>query len=215
MGPIMRVICILLMMLTRSRTQSHIAQTPDADLASLSYTTTARRLHYNYRAAFAVSDAKQLRLAIANMKDGNASPILPGSPQIAFVFTGQGSQYSEMGKILFETSKEFRTEIEYLNKLAQAQGFASFLVLISGGAENARTLSPVITQLGLVCVQMALIHLWTHWGLKPSVVIGHSLGEYAALYAARVLSAADVIFLAGTRAQQLEKGCTPETVGFC
>ncbi len=61
-------------------------------------------------------------------------------------------------------------------------------------------------------MQMALVHLWTYWGLKPSVVMGHSLGEYAALYAAKVLSAADTIFLVGTRAQQLERECTPETV---
>lgn len=69
-------------------------------------------------------------------------------------------------------------------------------------------------QLGLVCIQMALVCLWTYWDLKPSVVIGHSLGEYAALYAAKVLSTADVIFLVGTRAPQLERKCTPETVGL-
>lgn len=196
------------------RMQSYIGRISDTDLASLSYTTTARRLHYNYRAAFAISDGKQLEVAIANRKLEDHSPVPPEPPQIAFAFTGQGSQYLEMGKSLFETSKEFRTEIEYLNGLAQAQGFASFLVLVCGNAEDLNTLSPVITQLGLLCVQMALVHLWAYWGLNPSVVIGHSLGEYAALYAAKVLSAADVIFLVGTRAQQLERECTPDTVGL-
>lgn len=197
------------------RTQSYIGQISDSDLASLSYITTDRRLHYNYRAAFAVSDGKQLELALAKMKPGNHSPVLPEPPLIAFAFTGQGSQYSEMGKRLFETSKEFRTELVYFNRLAQAQGFASFLVLVRGGTENdIKTLSPVVTQLGLLSVQMALVHLWTYWDLKPSVVIGHSLGEYAALYAAKALSAADVIFLVGTRAQQLERECTPGTVSL-
>ena len=118
-----------------------------------------------------------------------------------------------MGKRLFHTSREFRTEIEYFDELAQAQGFPSFLVIVNGNAESVHTWSPVATQLGLVCIQMALVHLWIYWGLKPSVVIGHSLGEYAALYAAKVLSAADIIFLVGTRAQQLESKCTPGTVG--
>ena len=196
------------------RTESYIDRISDIDLASLSYTTTARRLHYNYRAAFAVSDCKQLKQALTNIKNGSHSPVPPESPQIAFAFTGQGSQYSEMGKRLFETSREFRTELEYFNGLAQTQGFASFLVLVNGNTEIVKTLSPVATQLGLVCIQMALVHLWTYWGLKPRVVMGHSLGEYAALYAAKVLSAADVIFLVGTRAQLFERKCTPETVGL-
>ena len=69
-------------------------------------------------------------------------------------------------------------------------------------------MSPVSMQLGMTCVQMALARLWQAWGVEPGVVIGHSLGEYAALNVAGVLSAADTIYLVGMRAQLLEKYCT-------
>lgn len=54
---------------------------------------------------------------------------------------------------------------------------------------------------------MALVKLWLSWGVRPAVVIGHSLGEYPALYAAGVLSRDDVIHLVGHRARLLEERC--------
>ena len=194
--------------------QAFIDKTPNVDLASISYTSTARRLHYSYRASFAVSSTKELSAKLISLGNEGGSPISPDPPQVAFAFTGQGSQYANMGRQLFETSKRFRSDLEDFDKLAQIQGFPSFLVLVNGTNEDLKTLSPVITQLGMACIQMALVHLWTSWGLKPRVVIGHSLGEYAALYAAGVLCAADAIFLVGARALRLEAECTRDTVGI-
>ena len=194
--------------------QSHIEKTPNMDLASLSYTTTARRLHYNYRASFAVSNIQEVGAKLAGMKHEHGNPISPEPPEIAFAFTGQGSQYINMGRQLFTKSKRFHSDLTYFDRLAKAQGLPSFLILVDGTGEDMDALSPVITQLGMTCVQMALANLWTSWDLKPSVVIGHSLGEYAALYTAGVLSAADTIFLVGARALQLEIQCTKDTVGI-
>lgn len=67
--------------------------------------------------------------------------------------------------------------------------------------------SPVITQLSIVIVQIALARFWALMGIKPSAVIGHSLGEYAATVVAGVMSAADAIFLAGRRAQLILATC--------
>lgn len=58
---------------------------------------------------------------------------------------------------------------------------------------------------------MALLRLWNSWGVTPTVTLGHSLGEYAALNAAGVLSATDTIYLVGKRAQELVTKCTPGT----
>ena len=193
--------------------QACIEKTPNMDLASLSYTTTARRLHYNYRASFAVSKVQELSAKLAGLKHEGGSPISPDPLEIAFAFTGQGSQYVNMGRQLFNNSKRFHSDLTHFDRLAKAQGLPSFLVLVDGTSEEIDALSPVITQLGMTCVQMALANLWTSWDLKPSVVIGHSLGEYAALYAAGVVSAADTIFLVGARALQLEIRCTKDTVG--
>ena len=194
--------------------QVYITRNPDADLASVSYTSTARRVHYSYRASFTVSSIQELSTRLAKGEDEGGSPISPDPPQIAFTFTGQGSGYAGLGKHLFETCPRFRSDLESFDKLAQAQGFSSFLELVTGATEDLNALSPVITQLGMTCVQMALSRLWISWDLKPGVVIGHSLGEYAALYAAGVLSAADTIFLVGTRASRLETECIKNTVSF-
>jgi len=69
----------------------------------------------------------------------------------------------------------------------------------------------VVVQLGQICVQMVLTRLWISWGITPTAVTGHSLGEYAALNAAGVLSAADTISLVGKRAHELVTNCTPDT----
>ena len=192
--------------------QGVIDKSPDLDLASLSYTSTARRSHYGYRASFTVASAEELSDRLTAFSHEGASPVSPEARQIAYTFTGQGSQYANLGRQLFEKSPSFRTDLEYFDKLAHSQGFSSFLPLVNGTDVTVEKLSPVVTQLGMACVQMALVHLWTSLGLKPSVVVGHSLGEYAALYAAGVLSAADTIFLVGARAVRLETQCTMNTV---
>ena len=123
------------------------------------------------------------------------------------MFTGQGSHYVGMAKQLFTDSHAFKASIQQFDSIAKIQGFPSILGLIDGSVTDIGELSPVVVQLGAVCVQMALCSLWTSWGVAPAAVIGHSLGEYAALQAAGVLSVSDTIWLVGRRAQLLEEKC--------
>ena len=188
-----------------------INDNPTVALPSLSYTTTARRIHHNYRVAVAEPDLAAIKKSLASSLDKDISPIAPTMRDVAFVFTGQGSHYAGLGKQLFEESSQFRSDIFEFDEIAQSQGLPSFRSLIDGSLTDVSDLSPVIVQLGSVCVQMALTRLWISWGVVPSVVIGHSLGEYAALNAAGVLSASDTIYLVGKRAQELVKSCIPGT----
>ena len=192
------------------RFSSYVKNHADCDLADLSYTTTARRNHYNYRIAFAVSTVQQLSQALETATDVAQNPIPLNPPQLAFAYTGQGSQYTAMGKTLYETSKQFRQDINEYDSIAVQQGFPSFKPLIDG-SEDVKDARPAAVQLGMTCIQMALTRLWSCWGLQPSVVIGHSLGEYAALNAAGVLSVFDTIYLVGKRATLLEEMCTVGT----
>lgn len=135
------------------------------------------------------------------------SQVSTKKPKIAFVFTGQGSQYASMARQLFETSPQFQSNIKQYDALCVNQGFPSFQPLIDGSVSEIQDLSPVIVQLGAVCVQIALSKLLSSWGIDPTVVVGHSLGEYAALYAAGVLSISDTISLVGQRAKLLVDKC--------
>ena len=191
---------------------SYTEQASEASFASLSYTLTSRRMHHNYRIGLAASDIKSLRATLlARLSEQNFAPISSKLPKVAFVFTGQGAFYPNLGKLLFELSSLFRSEIMRLNHIAISQGFPSFLAAIQGKVDTEQELPPLLIQLALVCVQMALVKLWQSWGIRPSVVIGHSLGEYVALNAAGVLSSDDTIHLVGRRAQLLQEMCSAGT----
>ena len=184
----------------------------ETSLSSLSYTLTARRMHHNYRVGVTASDLKSLRNSLSKeAAKGNFAPIPSKAPAVAFVFTGQGAFYSGLGRELFETSKVFRSEIIHLNNLAMTQDFPSLLPAIQGSINQEHDLSTLVIHLALVSVQISLIKLWQSWGIKPAAVIGHSLGEYAALYAAGVLSEHDVLHLVGCRAKLLQEKCTAGT----
>ena len=192
-----------------------IENRPDLSLPALSYTSTARRTHHSFRAIVAGHDLQTVQQALRDLGPcANLKPIPAKSPNVAFVFTGQGSAYSGMARELFENVSSFQEDIRRLNSIAQSQGFPSFLPVIDGSSVELKDLSPVVAQLGIACAQMAIARLWISWGVSPSAVTGHSLGEYAALHVAGVLSASDAIFLTGTRAQMLEQHCSAGTHGM-
>ena len=192
---------------------SFLEQNPDLPVPALSYTTTARRTHHNFRVMVSGKDLKTIKEAMLSLPPAaqiKSIPVGKRTPGIAFAFTGQGSLYTCMARELFESSPQFRDDLERFDRLAQNQGFPTFLWLIRGTSEGLK-MSPVVSQLAIVCVQIALTQLWRSWGVNPSTVIGHSLGEYAALHAAGVLSASSVIYLIGTRAQLMERKCAMGT----
>lgn len=190
----------------------YLDEHPETTLPSLAYTTTARRIQHNYRIAVCVDDISKVKSALqAQLKD-SYSPIAMVPTKTAFTFTGQGSQYTALGKKLFEESDTFKADIKQLDNVARLHSLPSFVPLLDG--TDVATLSPVVVQLGMACIQVALARMWASWGVKPTAVIGHSLGEYAALHVAGVLSASDMVMLVGRRAQILEEECTANTHGM-
>jgi naphtho-gamma-pyrone polyketide synthase len=193
---------------------SFLEENPETPLNILSYTTTARRIQHNYRTICSGSDIKTIHHMLQRQANTLPTKPIPNAarvPSVVFVFTGQGSLYSGIGKELYKSVTHFKTDLGRFNRIAQRQGFPSFLHLIDGTEENVSDVEPVIAHLALTCVQMGLSRLWVSWGVSPCSTIGHSLGEYAALHTAGVLTASDVIYLVGTRAQLLSKYCTQGT----
>ncbi|KAI0192448.1 hypothetical protein F4808DRAFT_475822 [Astrocystis sublimbata] len=183
---------------------------PDVSLSDLSYTTTARRHHYNHRVAITASDASHLKkqlLSQLDSLDSHKSIPATGPPSVAFAFTGQGASNNSMDLELYRESPYFKAQIDQLDSIAQNQGYPAFIPAIDGSFPKEHIHRPLVTQLALVCVEIALAKYWASLGVKPDIVVGHSLGEYAALCTAGVLSASDAIFLVGQRALMLEKKC--------
>ncbi|KAI8934142.1 Non-reducing polyketide synthase PKS8-1 [Plenodomus lindquistii] len=182
----------------------------DTNLADLAYTTTARRYHHSYRIAVTASDlaSAKKQLSAHLSKVDTLKPVSKNNtPPVTFAFTGQGASYQSMDLELYRDAPVFREHIQYLDKIAQAQGFPSFIPALNGSHPRDHEHAPVVTQLALVCLEIALAHYWASLGVTPDVVVGHSLGEYAAMHVAGVISANDAIFMVGTRAQMLTKRC--------
>ncbi|KAG9623428.1 polyketide synthase, partial [Aureobasidium melanogenum] len=194
------------------RLQGYLRENPETTLPSLSYTSTARRIQHNYRIAFPIADIAKVSDALQAQTKDTYSPVPMVPTKTAFCFTGQGSQYTALGQKLYQDLKSFRDDINQLDNMATIQGLPSFIELLDG--TDVATLSPVKVQLGMACIQVALARMWASWGITPTAVIGHSLGEYAALHVAGVISASDMITLVGRRAELLVKDCTPHTHGM-
>lgn len=189
---------------------AYLDKNPGVSLSDVSYSTTARRYHHNHRISLAVSTIPELKKKLTSHLESvdSQKPIsTTGPPQVAFAFTGQGASFKSSNLELYHDAPVFRAQILHLNSLAQQQGFPSFIPAIDGSHEKDYGHSPVITQLALVATEIALASYWISLGVKPEVVIGHSLGEYAALNVAGVISASDAVFLVGSRAALLEKKC--------
>ena len=192
--------------------QEYVQDNQNTTMTSLSYTLTARRIQHNYRIAFPLSEISKVVDAFQSQIKDTYSPVPMVPTKVAFCFTGQGSQYTGLGQKLYQDLRSFRDDIDQLNRLATVQGLPSFLELLDG--TDVQTLSPVKVQLGMACIQVALARMWAAWGITPTAVIGHSLGEYAALHVAGVISASDMVLLVGRRAELLVRDCTPHTHGM-
>lgn len=189
-----------------------VLRSPEVSLSHLSYTTTARRIHHPHRTMFAVANTTDLCALVKGAISEQAGATRPkDSPKLLFAFTGNGAQYAGMGRELFASHPFFRDEAIRLDKIAQSLGFESSLSILSSGDGGVDDFSTTAVHLATLILQIALRKLWSQWGVEPSAVVGHSLGEFAALNAAGVLSDADALYLVGSRADLLEEKCTRHT----
>ncbi|RPB26895.1 conidial pigment polyketide synthase PksP/Alb1 [Terfezia boudieri ATCC MYA-4762] len=193
----------------------YVDKNQNTPLASLSYTTTARRMHHNHRVLVTGSNLLKMIGELQTFaSQASFKPVPAKAPTVSFVFTAQGALYAGMGKELYRNFSQYRTDIQQFDTICQGLGFPSIVPLLDGSLTDDDETSPLVAQLGTTCMQMALARLWASWGVKPAVVVGHSLGEYAALNAAGVLSISDTIYLVGKRAQLLQERCTMGSHGM-
>ena len=197
----------------RDHLRKYLLQHPETSLASLAYTTTARRMHHNLRDAYVVTSVTELLHQI-----GQPAKSLSPASSVVFAFTGQGSQYVGMGGTLYRTSATFRRMLDSFQRLCDAQGLDCHIldtILGSGDSASAGATNAIRDiQVANVALEIALARYWQSLGLRPTLLIGHSLGEYAALCIAGVISVGEALALAYERATLISTRCSPSEAGM-
>jgi acyl transferase domain-containing protein/surfactin synthase thioesterase subunit len=175
-------------------------QTPLADIC---FTSTSGRTHFPVRFAAVVGSKEQLRSALAAGSGDDAKPERAGQCRLAFLFSGQASQYARMGAQLYRHQPVFRQEVD---RCAEIVGnrlgppLTDVLLCDQGDLID----ETAYTQPALFAVQVGLVALWRSWGIVPDVALGHSVGEFAAAYCAGVYTLEQVLGLLAERAALMQ-----------
>lgn len=181
---------------------------PAIDAATYTLAAAAARAHGPWRLAVTAPDAAalvaRLRSAAASSGPGEAGVwrAQAGSgarPRVAFLFTGQGAQYSGMGRELAQAEPVFRAALEEAAAVIDPLLGDSLLDLMWDPTRQARLHQTVATQPALFALAWALVRLWQERGVTPAVVAGHSVGEFAAACCAGVLTLAEAARLVTLR----------------
>ncbi|KAF4334740.1 polyketide synthase [Fusarium beomiforme] len=180
-------------------------------LPDLSYTLAVRRTHH-FNRGYLITQTSSVDepSLVVGKKSINI-------PRVGFVFTGQGAQWSQMGKSIMDAFPQARQVIETLDKVLQECASPpswSLLEELSEARESDHLRRPEFSQPLVTALQIALVHVLQEWGVKPYGVAGHSSGEIAAAYTAGLLSMEDAIRAAYYRGQAAAMATPQSPVGM-
>jgi len=183
-----------------------LAGTPEASLADGAFTCNRGRRAFAYRRALVATDRADACRQLADPAGLPAGQAGERPPAVAFLFPGQGAQYAGMTHGLYTADATFRGLIDDLaERFAPHLGLDLRTLLFGDSAADAQRLAETrFTQPALFAVEYALAWLWLHWGIVPTAMVGHSIGEYVAACLAGVLSLDDAPALVAARGALLQ-----------
>ena len=203
-------------------------------LADVAHEANVRRVHFSHRLAILARDPAEACQALAAFGDRKRSDlwnvgkaVVDRPPSVGFLFTGQGSQYPGMGARLYATQPVFREALDRCEGIVRNElGFSILEVMHPRGQVDDAVGEPLIrsdmfsgpasshmldetqyAQPALYALEAALVALWASWGIRPDFVMGHSLGEYVAAYAAGVFTLEDGLRLVCERGRLVRAQC--------
>ncbi|MEH1784035.1 type I polyketide synthase [Nostoc sp.] len=173
-------------------------------IPDICFTTNIGRSHFNHRHAIISSGdlphlISQLK-TFATSKQTTGQPQPDNRPKIAFLFTGQGSQYIGMGWELYNTQPIFRAALDDCDRILRSYLDRPLLEVMYPEL-GEKNLAPYLldetayAQPALFAVEYALVKLWQSWGIEPDAVMGHSVGEYVAACVTGVFSLEEGLYL--------------------
>ncbi len=190
-----------------ARLASHLQARPQLDLPDVAATLALHRAQLSHRVIALAKEHEELvstlqALAHGQAADGLIEGVAKGEVKLAYLFTGQGSQWAGMGKELYASFPVFQEALDSL--CAELDRHLELplkdLLFASEGSDEASLLDRTqFTQAALFALEVALFRLTSSFGIVPDYLIGHSIGELTAAHVAGVLSLNDAATLVAAR----------------
>lgn len=180
----------------------HYLEKKSAPIADVCYSSNIGRNHFQYRFAVAGANYEQLK-DLLSQKTVVAEPG-SNSQKIAFLFTGQGSQYTTMGKELFDSNLYFREKIMECSQLLEGNLDIPLIELLFNAEQEFNLNQTQYAQPAIFAIEYAMASLWMHWGVQPSLLLGHSIGELTAACIAGIFNLGDAIKLVLARGKLMQ-----------
>ncbi|WP_282124677.1 polyketide synthase [Algibacter mikhailovii] len=184
---------------------NYIKSSPDINLADVAFSLSATRDTFKKRSFILTTDSDStINSLLSDDSTAIKTSELKSIPNnLAFLFPGQGAQYLQMGKALYEHEEVFRTAVNTCSQILMNEFNFDIRKIIypennTVKAEN-RLKETQFTQPALFVIEYALARLWLSWGVKPTLLCGHSIGEFVAAHLAGVFSLKDALFLVAVR----------------
>ncbi len=182
---------------------------PSWPLQDICFTANTGRFHFSHRLAVVGAHAPEISQQLSAFAQGQESRSLiqavmdDSAATIAFLFTGQGSQYLGMGKDLYETQPIFRNNLDQCAQILDTYLKKPLLQVLYGDGDSPLS-ETAYTQPALFALEYSLAQLWISWGIQPQFCMGHSVGEYMAACLAGVFSLEDGLKLIAERGRLMQ-----------
>lgn len=179
------------------------------NLADLAYTLQTTRADFNHRSFIVAENVDSLIDGLEWAQTLTPSPLnqLPG--ETVFLFPGQGAQYLNMGEEFYKHEIVFRAAVDECATLLKPLLDKDIIEIIYTDEQDLQAAIDLndtkYTQPALFVIEYALAKLWISWGIEPSILCGHSIGEYVAAHLAGVFSLDDAIKIVVTRGSLISK----------
>lgn len=195
-----------------SRLAEYLNSEGNVALGNVAYTANTGRSHLSRRLALIAATTQQAHEKLRSLARGvdpagvyRGDTTSPDRPEVVFLFDGQGEHHVPIGRHLYDTQPAFRKALEECEEYLRPH-LERPLRKVLYPEDDDRDLphASANTQLCLFAMEYALAQLWRSWGIEPSAVIGHGMGEYVAACLAGVFSLEDGLRLVAERERMMQ-----------